>query len=143
MAGSESPIVLIQSQLAIQAQTLLSDHVQRNCMHHLYDDQAQVRTTPTTSRKPDVAVWRRNSTDPPVFVLEVREQSEGWLIRLERMVEYLRIGVRAVVILDPKTESASVFRSGARQETFEKDQTLKFEDVLPGFAVPVARFFEE
>jgi hypothetical protein len=114
MAGSESPIALIQNQLAIQAQMLLSDHVQRHCIRHLYDDQAQVLTTPTMSSNPDVAIWRRNSTAPPVFVLEVREQSERWLIRLERMVEYLRIGVRAVVILDPKTESASVFRSGAR-----------------------------
>lgn len=59
------------------------------------------------------------------------------------MLDYLRIGVLAVIILDSKTESAAVFRSGARQETFEKDQTLILADVLPGFEVPVARFFEE
>lgn len=47
------------------------------------------------------------------------------------------------MILDPKTESASVFRSDTRQETFEKDEELALPDVLPGFTVPVARFFEE
>ena len=79
----------------------------------------------------------------PELVIEVRSPSDLWTDALEKVLDYLRIGVRAVVILDPKTESASVFRSGARQETFEKDQILTIEDVLPGFAVPVARFFEE
>jgi Uma2 family endonuclease len=74
---------------------------------------------------------------------EVREPAERWIDVLERAIGHLAAGVAVVIILDPATESASVFRSDTRQQTFEKDQTLTVEDVLPGFAVPVARFFEE
>lgn len=59
------------------------------------------------------------------------------------MLDDICFGVQVVVILDPPTESASVYRPGTRQDIFEKDQTLTLPDVLPGFAVPVARFFEE
>lgn len=79
----------------------------------------------------------------PDLVVEVRSPSDLWTDALGKMLDYIRAGVAVVIILDPKTESASVFRSGTRQETFEKDETLTVEDVLPGFAVPVARFFEE
>jgi Uma2 family endonuclease len=79
----------------------------------------------------------------PELVIEVRSPSDLWTDALGKMLDYLQIGVPVVVILDPKTESASVFRSGTRQETFEKNQTLTLPDVLPGFEVPVARFFEE
>jgi Uma2 family endonuclease len=53
------------------------------------------------------------------------------------------VAINQSVILDPPTESASAFRPGTRRETFEKDHTLTLPDVLPGFEVPVARFFEE
>ena len=39
--------------------------------------------------------------------------------------------------------SAAVFRPVTRPEIFQKDQTLTIPDVLPGFEVPVVRFFEE
>lgn len=79
----------------------------------------------------------------PELVIEVRSLSDLWTDALGKMLDYIRAGVVVVVILDPKTESASVFRSDARQETFEKDEELTLPDVLPGFAVPVVRFFEE
>jgi len=79
----------------------------------------------------------------PELVIEVRSPSDLWTDALAKMIDYIRAGVTVVIILDPKTESASVFRSGTRQETFEKNETLTISDVLPGFEVPVARFFEE
>ena len=79
----------------------------------------------------------------PDVVIEVRSPSDLWTKLLTKVIEYLSIGVPVVVILDPPTESASVFRSGTRQDTFEKDEELTLPDVLPGFVVPVARFFEE
>lgn len=79
----------------------------------------------------------------PELVFEVRSPSDLWTDALAKMIDYIRAGVSVVVILDPKTESASVFRPGTRQETFERDAELTVPDVLPGFAVPVARFFEE
>lgn len=80
---------------------------------------------------------------PAAVAIEVRRPFEFWIGALERMHVHLKAGVPAVVVIDPVTESASVFRPDARPEVFEKDGTLTIPDVLPGFEVPVARLFEE
>lgn len=114
-----------------------------------------VRVRDGTLRGGDVCYWSyaRFPKDRPIpkvahdvapdLVIEVRSPSDLWTDVLAKMLDYIRAGVTVVVILDPATESASVFRSGERQETFEKDETLTIPDVLPGFEAPVARFFEE
>ena len=79
----------------------------------------------------------------PELVIEVRSPSDLWTEVFGKVTDYIDAGVTAVVVLDPQTETASVYRTGGAQETFEKHQTLTVADVLPGFAVPVARFFEE
>jgi Uma2 family endonuclease len=80
---------------------------------------------------------------PPELVIEVKSPYDLWTDLLAKVLDYLRAGIGVVVVIDPKTESASVFRAGDRQDIFEKDETLTIPDVLPGFEVPVARFFEE
>jgi Uma2 family endonuclease len=78
----------------------------------------------------------------PELVFEVRSPSDSWTDAIEKMLDYLKAGVQVVVILDPKTTSATLFRSDVRQEMFEADDTLAVPDLLPGFAVPVRQFFE-
>jgi Uma2 family endonuclease len=78
----------------------------------------------------------------PELVVEVRSPSDEWSEAIGKMLDYIRAGVPVVVVLDPKTRSASVFRNQDRQDVFEADETLALSDVLPGFSVPVARFFE-
>ena len=78
----------------------------------------------------------------PDLVVEVRSPSETWTNAVAKMLDYIRAGVPVVVVLDPKTQSASVFRDQERQEVVEAEESLTLPDVLPGFAVPVARFFE-
>ena len=78
----------------------------------------------------------------PELVFEVRSPSDRWTDMIGKMLEYLSAGVAVVVILDPKTESASVFRPDDRQVIFEAADTLTLPDVLPGFAVPVRSLFE-
>lgn len=56
--------------------------------------------------------------------------------------EHLEAGVRVVLILDPETESAGVFRLNELPVRFHNGDTVVIPDVLPGFAAPVARFFE-
>jgi Uma2 family endonuclease len=77
----------------------------------------------------------------PELVVEVRSPSDRWTDVVGKGLEYLDAGVTAVVILDPPTASAVVYRADARSEIVEGDQPLTLPDVLPGFAVPVSRFF--
>jgi Uma2 family endonuclease len=76
------------------------------------------------------------------FIFIRRAVTEPWLDVMEKRLDYLKAGVKVVVILDPKTKSASVFRPTDRQEMLEADQTLTIPDVLPGFALVVGKLFE-
>lgn len=78
----------------------------------------------------------------PELVVEVVSPSDLWTELLGNAEEYLTAGVKVVVILDPKTETASVYRPGVNQNVFRRADTLSVPDVLPGFSVPVAKLFE-
>lgn len=129
--------------------------VQANKLGRVMGNDTFVRIAADTTRGADVcflsyAKWPKEQKVTqgvlevsPELVIEVRSPSDLWTELLGKVTEYIDAGVTAVVVLDPQTETAMVIRSDARQETFAKDATLTVEDVLPGFAVPVARFFEE
>ena len=61
---------------------------------------------------------------------------------LGKVVEHLRAGAAVVIVLDPATRSAMVYRPDAPPTTHRVGDTLTVPDVLPGFAVEVARLFE-
>lgn len=86
---------------------------------------------------------RISLTERPDVVLEVRLATEPWLDCLTRVVEHLRANVAVVLLADEVSASVSVYRPDQRPEAFESYQMLTIPDVLPGFEVPVARFFEE
>ena len=78
----------------------------------------------------------------PELVCEVRSPSDRWTKVVSKAMDYLAAGVTTVIALDPKTESATVFRSDDRQVVFETNDTLVVPDVLPDFSVPVRSLFD-
>lgn len=165
--GHESNVELVRGQVVrypmpgirhgvvcLNAGSLVRDFVRSQRLGRVMGNDTLVRITADTARGADVCFVTYAKLPPgispegmlevpPDLVIEVRSPSDLWTDALTKMLDYIRIGVPVVVILDPKTESASVFRPGERQDIFEKDQTLTLPDVLPGFEAPVARFFEE
>ncbi|WP_439623142.1 Uma2 family endonuclease [Gemmata sp.] len=165
--GSESNVDLVRGQIVrypmpgakhgvvcLAAGAIIRDFVRAGKLGRVMGNDTYIRISPDSVRGADVCYVSydrlpQGSTPdgmlevPPDLVIEVRSPSDLWTDALGKMLDYIRIGVPVVVILDPPTESASVYRPGTRQDIFEKDQTLTLPDVLPGFAVPVARFFEE
>jgi Uma2 family endonuclease len=79
---------------------------------------------------------------PPELVIEVRSPSDRWGVLFAKVGDYLTAGVRAVVVFDPRTESASVYRQDEFQQIFHNGDEFTLPDILPGFAVPVRQFFE-
>ncbi len=77
----------------------------------------------------------------PELVVEVRSPTDRWGDVFAKVGEYLQAGVSVVVVFDPKTESASVYRPDEFQQIFHNGDELTLPDVLPGFAVPVRAFF--
>lgn len=79
---------------------------------------------------------------PPDLVFEVKSPTDRWRKIAEKVSEYLNADVRVVVVIDPETESATVYRPDEIQQVIHNGDELTLPDVLPGFAVPVKSLFQ-
>ena len=77
----------------------------------------------------------------PELVVEVKSPSDSWSYVFGKMGDYLRGGVSVVVILNPETQTGSVYRPNALQTTLGIDDKLTIPDIIPGFAVRVGDLF--
>jgi Uma2 family endonuclease len=112
-----------------------------------------VRRNPDRVRGADVVYWNREKLPdgrvpkgllaaPPDLCVEVVSPSNDWSEIFIKVGEYLKAGVTAVVVLDPDSATASVYRKNEFQQIFGNGDELTLPDVLPGFSIPVRRFFE-
>ena len=99
----------------------------------------------------DLVMWRRERIpggvqglipEPPDLVAEVRRPFDTIPDIQTKAAEYLAAGVPVVLVLDPESESVETHRPARPPERFGPADELTLPDVLPGFAVPVRRFFE-
>jgi Uma2 family endonuclease len=110
---------------------------------------------PDTVRGADIAFYRFDKiprgpfpvdaylTVVPDLIVEVRSPSDRWSNVLEKVTEYLKAGVVAVIVVDPKSLSVQVHRdSDQMPQTLRDNDELTLPDLLPGFSVPVKRLFE-
>lgn len=132
----------------------LTSHIEESGLGRVATNDSWIRTgsNPDTVRGADVSYYsyeRLPRGDVPEgllavvpdLVVEVRSPSDRWMDLFIKIGEYLRAGVRVVVVLDPTTVSASAYRADELQQVLHNGDTLSLPDVLPGFSVPVARLF--
>lgn len=113
-----------------------------------------IREQPLRVRGADVVYWSKAKapegvpakgmiTAPPDLCVEVVSPTNTWTEIFTKVGEYLKIGVLAVLVFDPDTFTASVYRDqqGTPQQMFNRGDTLTLPDVLPGFSVEVKKFF--
>ena len=133
---------------------LLSAFVDDNGLGYVLGNDSFVRTQrdPETVRGADVAyvsysrLPKGQLTDgvldvPPDLVVEVKSPSDDWTDIFAKVLEYLAVGVSAVVVIEADRRTASVYRPGGGQEIFTDTGTPTVPEILPGFSVPVARLF--
>ncbi len=113
-----------------------------------------VRTTPTGVRGADVSYISysllpahvptpKGALTPPLeLVVEVRSPTDPYKLLVNKAYEYLDAGVLVVMLIDPETESVGVFRANELPIRFQNGDVVVLPDILPTFAVPVAKFFE-
>jgi Uma2 family endonuclease len=108
---------------------------------------------PDTVRGPDISYYsyKRLPKGPlpggylkvvPDAAFEVRSPGDRWADTNVRVAELLNAGVTVVCVLDPRTESISVFTNDNPTKVLYKGDVLTLPDVLPGFELPIARIFE-
>ncbi|MBI2807282.1 MAG: Uma2 family endonuclease [Planctomycetes bacterium] len=108
---------------------------------------------PDTVRGPDISYYsyKRLPKGPfpegylevaPDAAFEVRSPTDSWHRTHNRVNDLLNAGVAVVCVLDPRTESLTVYNLESPPRVLYKGDTLTLPDVLPGFELPIVRFFE-
>ena len=134
---------------------LMDEHAEKNDLGRITtnDSFVQTKSDPDTTRGADISFYSFERLPKgkipegilpmsPDLIVEVRSPSERWNAVFAKVVEYLNAGVRAVIVLDEPTGTASVYRPDELQQIFHNGDALIVPDVLPGFSVPVKRLFE-
>lgn len=78
----------------------------------------------------------------PDFVIEVRSPTDALDVLKNKMNEYVRAGVRLGWLIDPQTETVTVYRGDPSTETLNRPDVVEAETVVPGFTLPMARIWE-
>lgn len=107
---------------------------------------------PDTVRAPDAAFVSKARADAvgttfgfwpggaPDLAIEVVSPDDSRRYMREKALNWLAAGATAVVVLDPRTCSATVYRDGQDACVFT-DGELDLSDAVPGWRVAVADFF--
>lgn len=135
---------------------LITNHVKQHGLGRVMSNDTfiQTRTNPDSVRGADVLYvsYERLPRGPvpagvlrvaPELVVEIRSPSDRWPDVITKVMEYLNIGVKLVVVLDVVTATASLFRDRDHwQQVLDNGDVMDLGEVLPGFAVPVRQLFE-
>src|SRR5262245_1454290 len=79
----------------------------------------------------------------PELLFEVRSPTDRWSKIIGKVGEYLNAGVLVVCVLDPQTETLTVYPADEIQRVLTPDDDLTLPDLLgPDFRMAVRRFFE-
>lgn len=78
----------------------------------------------------------------PELIVEVLSPGDSWTKVIEKLDEYITIGVQSVWIADPSRQEVFVYHSLTDVTRFTTDDTLFDESILPGLEVSVAEIFE-
>jgi Uma2 family endonuclease len=105
-------------------------------------------TDPDTVRAPDVAFVAKGREPPPDasgfadlapdLAVEVLSHDDRPGEVLAKVSDWLSAGTRLVWVVDPQRHVARVYRQDGSERIVTADGALDGEDVLPGFACPLA-----
>jgi Uma2 family endonuclease len=149
----EKTMGFTESRIAILLASALQQFIEVDDLGVITGPDGMIRLPENLVRMPDVAFvsWSRfpdgqMPREPvpqivPDLAIEVLSvgNTEGEMSR--KLREYFRAGVPLVWIIDPKTESATVYSSLTRAKQVSPDGTLDGGKVLPGFQVSLKDLF--
>ncbi|MCI0637852.1 MAG: Uma2 family endonuclease [Gemmataceae bacterium] len=145
-------------EVCINAGFLLKQYVKRRGKDSVVGNDAGILTErdPDTVRGIDVMLylnpkWKRKGAKresetyddyPPELAVEVRSPKQSWKKLIEKVNEYLSMGVKMVWVIDPSVERVTVFTPDSEPVVYAAENELDGGEVLPGFRCKVAEFFE-
>lgn len=82
-------------------------------------------------------------TAPPELVIEVLSRDTSWEKMDEKVADYHAFGVDLVWVLDPQTTTLRACPRGGTPVSLHDGDEASADPHLPGFRVPLSRFFED
>lgn len=118
----------------------------------VFDSSGGFRLPDTSMRAPDAAWirmerWQELSPNEqekfapltPDFIIEIRSKSDSLQELKSKMLNWVKNGCRLAWLIDPLEQNAYVYKpDGVLQTAGSFDETLRGEDVLPGFELPLS-----
>ncbi|MDH3718396.1 MAG: Uma2 family endonuclease [Planctomycetota bacterium] len=79
----------------------------------------------------------------PELVVEIRSKNDTAAYVERKVQDYLTAGVGTIVVIDPVSRTANVFRSSGAPTIVQEREALDLKDTIPGFQLIVGQLFGE
>ena len=132
--------------------THLGPHVSANALGLVLgpDTGFRIESDPDTVRAPDVSFVRRDRIPEaglpkgywpgaPDLAVEVVSPGDTYAEVETKVEEWLNAGCGVVVVLNPRSHTATLYRSRTEVVRLLQSDDLDLRDVVPGFTCPVAK----
>ncbi len=107
---------------------------------------------PDTVRAPDIAFIHKQRLPggkppqgyfpgAPDLAVEVVSPNDSAAYVQDKVQEWLRHGTKLVWVVEPKTQTVTIYRADGSATVLQSDDTLTGEDVLPGFRYDLKSLF--
>ena len=75
-------------------------------------------------------------------MVEILSPDNPHIDMMQKVREYLAVGVLLVLVVDPDSRSVTAYRAASNPQRYAEVEAVPCGDVLPGFEFPVAAAFE-
>ena len=122
----------------------------------VFDSSTGFKLSNGATRSPDVswieigrwqsipkAQQRRFAPIDPDFIIELMSPTDDRLELQQKMVEYIKCGVKLGWLICPDEKQVEIFRQGEKKKILDNPSSLLGEDILPGLTVDLADIFSD
>jgi Uma2 family endonuclease len=140
--------------VAMEIAWRLMQHVGANGLGKVFAAETgfKIRSNPDTVRAPDAAFVRQERIEQtgipsgfwpgaPDLAVEVVSPSDSFTEVDEKVVDWLSAGTRLVIVVDPRTRTATVHRQEGSALRLRETDLLRGEEVVPGWSVVLSELF--
>src|SRR5579864_8004450 len=131
---------------------LLASYVRKHRLGRVYVGDTGFRLRGDTVRAPDIAFVRRDRVDAvyrrgfgrgaPDLAVEIFSPSDSIRQLMRKVKQYFAAGCHTVWIVYPEQQEVNVLEASGADRLLKAGDTIEAPELLPGFSVPVAEFFE-
>jgi Uma2 family endonuclease len=132
--------------------SLLANFVKKHRLGRVYGADTGFRLKDDTVRAPDVAFVRQARVDAikskgfakgaPDLAVEIFSPSDNVCQLMRKVKQYFAAGCHTVWIVYPDRREVQILEASGTDRSLRIEDTIEAPELLPGFSVPIAQFFE-